>query len=360
MNQKKALLIIALIIFITLAVTVKIESVPPLWWDEGWTLQVARNWIEQGFYGRIMDGERLAAGLSAHFPVVASAALSFKLLGVGVWQGRLPGVIYFILTLVLLFYLVRNLYNRRIALAMLAVLFLTFFGENHIVLRGREILGETTAIFWLSAGYLLLWKARGKSTWLLLLAIVSWGVAINSKAQVLPFLMASLLTALGFALIKRWWREALIVLLAAFGAWLVSKGMLHVQGWILRGITAPSQGPLQNYYAFTALVIDWGVRYKALVILLTYGLLTLLGVLYALRVQLGKIKQKDLVRQDEIVRTALLGLTVSWLGISCYRTPGPVTFSRPVFSAAFLRRPFCMKLPMGFPGQLPGRNFNEN
>ena len=24
-------------------------SAPPLWWDEGWTLSLARNWVERGF-----------------------------------------------------------------------------------------------------------------------------------------------------------------------------------------------------------------------------------------------------------------------------------------------------------------------
>jgi hypothetical protein len=37
-------------------VSVRLESVPPLWWDERWTLSVARNWIETGRYQRLLAG----------------------------------------------------------------------------------------------------------------------------------------------------------------------------------------------------------------------------------------------------------------------------------------------------------------
>ena len=39
---------VLLVLLVVLAATVKLESAPPLWWDEGWTLSVARNWTEQG------------------------------------------------------------------------------------------------------------------------------------------------------------------------------------------------------------------------------------------------------------------------------------------------------------------------
>ena len=35
-------------VVILFLVSVRLESVPPLWWDEGWTLSVARNWIGDG------------------------------------------------------------------------------------------------------------------------------------------------------------------------------------------------------------------------------------------------------------------------------------------------------------------------
>lgn len=314
MNQKKLFPVILLSISIPLACFIKLETVPPLWWDEGWTLQIARNWVEDGFYGRYIDGGLQSAGLSAHFPIVASAALSFKMFGVGVWQGRLPSVIYMLLTLILLFYLTRNLYNKPIAVGVLLILFFTIPGVNNPVYRGREILGETTTIFWLVAGYTLLWKTLGKSSWFLLLTMITWGIAINSKAQVLPFWIASLITAMGFALIKHWWRASFLIFSAGIGSWIFSKWILNIQGWIMSGLIVPHQEPLQNYYSFTAIVVDWNVREQAFIIAASFGFLTLLGLSVAAWKQFCRLERDDLIAHDEIIRISFMGLVVSWLG----------------------------------------------
>ena len=87
-------------------------SGPPMWWDEGWTLSVARNWVERGHYGRLMLGQLFPNGLEASFPVTASVALSFRLFGVGLWQGRLPGVLFTVGAILLMYDLARRLYNR--------------------------------------------------------------------------------------------------------------------------------------------------------------------------------------------------------------------------------------------------------
>ncbi len=71
---------IGFIVFVSLA---DLDHVPPLGWDEGWTMAAARSWVERGY-----------VGLSAAVPTVASVALSFRLLGVGVWQGRLAIAVY--------------------------------------------------------------------------------------------------------------------------------------------------------------------------------------------------------------------------------------------------------------------------
>lgn len=47
---------------------------PEFWWDEGWTLSVARNVVERGHYGRLLDGEP-APGRLEESPLVAGWAL---------------------------------------------------------------------------------------------------------------------------------------------------------------------------------------------------------------------------------------------------------------------------------------------
>lgn len=88
-----------LIIIATLLSLFRLPTAPPLWWDEGWTLSVARNWVETGHYGRFLDGTPVSPRLAAAPPVVLPMALSFRLFGVGAWQGRLPGVIFTAVTL---------------------------------------------------------------------------------------------------------------------------------------------------------------------------------------------------------------------------------------------------------------------
>src|SRR6266545_829549 len=75
---------------------------PGMWWDEGWTLSVARNWVERGHYGRLLDGQLAPPGLEASLVVTAPIALSMRLFGVGIWQGRLFGVLCMLVAFALL------------------------------------------------------------------------------------------------------------------------------------------------------------------------------------------------------------------------------------------------------------------
>jgi hypothetical protein len=36
---------------------------PPLWWDEGWALTIARNWVESGSYGPLRSGQLASANI---------------------------------------------------------------------------------------------------------------------------------------------------------------------------------------------------------------------------------------------------------------------------------------------------------
>src|SRR5215510_11219483 len=103
---------VLLVLLVVLAAAVKLESVPPVWWDEGWTLSVARNWIEQGHYGRLLAGKPAPPGLEGTFPVSFPVSFTFQLFGVGVWQGRLAILSYMLGTLAVIFYLVRCLFKQ--------------------------------------------------------------------------------------------------------------------------------------------------------------------------------------------------------------------------------------------------------
>src|SRR5512147_2266081 len=102
-----------------LALTINLASTPAPWWDEGWTMSVARNWVVLGHYGRLLEGQATPRGLEAAFPVTAAVALGFRLFGVGIIQARIVSVIFTLIALALLYKLARRFYNQSIAIATL-------------------------------------------------------------------------------------------------------------------------------------------------------------------------------------------------------------------------------------------------
>src|SRR3989442_8287149 len=129
-------------------------SSPPLWWDEGWTLSVARNWVERGHYGRLLAGQPAPPGLEAAISVTGPVALSFYLFGVGIWQGRLVGVLFMLATLGMTYYLARLLYDRSVAVGtLMALLLLSTHPPLHPLFMGRTVLAEMPMLFYLLSGY---------------------------------------------------------------------------------------------------------------------------------------------------------------------------------------------------------------
>src|SRR5713101_6910760 len=93
LNHLKLLLFLTLILISML--TIKADTVPYPWFDEGWTLTTARNWIEQGKYALRLGDEWVSAEtMTQSFTVTAPIAMSFKIFGIGLVSGRLPNMLY--------------------------------------------------------------------------------------------------------------------------------------------------------------------------------------------------------------------------------------------------------------------------
>lgn len=344
-NHKTAqslLLIVLMTVVLVPVSTLDLEQTPPLWWDEGWTLNVAKNWVLNGWYGQTLDGEQKPPGLSAAFPVVAQVALSFRLFGVGVWQGRLPGVILIWASIFLSWSLANRLYNSRIAWIMLVLLLIMPMNDKlHPILIGRQVLGEAPMLFYLLMGYALLLLAMDKHPLLIIAATVLWGTALRTKAQVLPFWLVSMLLPMILAAYKRWWWQFYVLLGAIFGAWLTANALDSLQSWILSGKTAP-QVALEGYYGMSALVPALHIRLWALLSALSFGIAVIAGLIYAAWRVLKNIRQEPSDKSTEIVRMALWGLAASWLGwyllLSMYwpRYLFPALFIGNLFAAALI------------------------
>jgi hypothetical protein len=333
-----------------LAVFFQPDAIPPLTWDEGWTFALARNWVENGHYGQLLQGEPAPTGFSAALPVSAPIALSFRLFGAGIWQGRLPGVLMTCAALGLLFYLSRELFNEPVAFGALGVLLLMSGSEQlNVLIVGRQALGEMPMLFYLLAAYSLFLLSLNRSALFILPAILCFGIAINTKAQVLPFWLVSMLAPLLLAVYRRWWRAA------ALFAFAIPASYYTAQQLIYRLLDFTVQQPVlanpavEGLYTITGLVVDWYARQLALRVALSVGLPTLLGLGAAAWGTLRNIRSPENQPGPELIRLSLLGLAGSWF--AWYVLLG-MYWPRYLFPAVFIASPFTAallyKLTAGF------------
>ncbi len=350
----RSLLYVPGIIFLLIALVYQLDQAPPFWWDEGWTLMLARNWAELGFYGQINDGIPQSPGLAGAFPIVAPIALAFRLLGAGVWQGRLPSVLFTLGSLALLWRLAQRLYSRRTAWAALAlVLLLPFNDKLSPILMGRQALGEMPAIFWVLGGFALYLKALERrdlsSTAAGLGAAAAWGVALLTKAQIPPALMISVLAGVLASLWLKRWRLATWCAMIAAGAGLARWGLIELQAMLLAGrsVSAP---PLEGYLGMSAVVPVLHVRVTAWIAALAFGLGLALSLLAAAWAWFKELRQNDQLQSSTaeqanwVTRAAILAFLFSWYGwyllLAMYwpRYLFPALYFGAIFEAELLRQ----------------------
>ncbi|PMP77926.1 MAG: hypothetical protein C0183_16820 [Roseiflexus castenholzii] len=318
---------------------------PEFWWDEGWTLSVARNFVERGHYGRLLDGQPAPGGLEASPVVTLPIVLSFQMFGVGLWQGRLVSLICAAAAIMLLGTLAARVYDQRVAWGTLGVLLLLpAHPQLNALLTGRQVLGEMPMLLFLTGGYLCLDAAlRGRALWMAP-ATVLWSLALFAKAQTFPFWLVSLAGATVVALALRRRRAAALV---AGGALLT----LLARPWVTQAVTLPIAGrtlpgtTISGIYDVTAFVPNLPNRVFALQMILIGGMPALLGLIAAVRQFLKDARTTDSTnpqRDTLIIRAALIGLAGSWfvwfalLSVGVPRYLFPATFMAGPFTAALL------------------------
>jgi len=342
-NYSKITLYALLITGVFFAIFYKLDSVPPLWWDEGWTMSIARNWVEEGVYGRLRDDMPYGVGLAGHPPILFSVALSFNTFGVGAWQGRLPGSLLTLGALGALFFLAERIYNRQIACGALFLVLLTPINEYiHPIFAGKQVLGEIPALFYLLTGYVFLYIALGKKSWWIVFSIIFWAIAIRSKAQEPYFWMVSLLVPLIGVVIKRWYREGVVIILGIVGVWLFSKyGLAWIESLIIAGRNIHGEG-IQGAISALAVVPSISIRLEALQLAIAYCWLPIAGIGWASYQSLVELKQIQKEKSKTIVRWALMVFSGAWfawyilLAIYWERYLLQANFVGAIFASAFL------------------------
>ncbi len=324
---------------------ISLEDIPVPWFDEGWTLSLARNWVVAGHYGHLLMGEPVQITiLNAGFPVIAPVALSFRLLGVGVWQGRFPGVLLTLLALFLLEKLTTRLYGAKVMwLTWLVVLGMAVHPNLHPIIMGRQMMGEMYVVFYLLAGFWALWKSWGQVIYLTL-AMVAWGLALQAKPQTAPFLIASLVLPALLATAQKEWPVVLRLGSGFLGSLAVSMAIRYWEAAVLGGGNDP-YGMLGDVKVLFTYVMALNIRARMFALtnlLLLIGIMPLLGLIY---VGWRWLKDHDtlpvLHEKDTVLKVCLWVLGATWyywfIGFS-------IGWSRYVFPAVILSSPFAARL----------------
>lgn len=292
---------------------------PALWWDEGWTLAVARNWVERGWVGQLLEGVPQSIGLAAQVTVVAPVALSFRLLGIGPWQGRVPGVLLMGATLWLIFHLTRRLYGTAAAWLALAVAILVAPKANlHPFINGRQVLGEMPMLCYLLAGYACFLNTvdhtvddTREAAWTIA-AIVFWALGLVVKLQSVPFFVLSLLFPIALSLLTRRRTLALRFGIALAGAIVLSQLIPVAEALFLKARMQPSV-MVPGLWQVTALVIVPSVRLATLFLSVVWAIPVTWGLAYTARTSLVQLRSGEGPAGPELVKLALTTLAATWL-----------------------------------------------
>lgn len=188
-NKLKLPLTIIFWSIIAFVLVYRLEEVPPVWFDEGWTLARARTWVETGEYARLLERQPIfAKGMGWGLPVTVPIAMSFKVFGIGLWQGRLPITFFTSGALAAFWYMFRRIYGMGLALwGILILLLLPPLGRLSPLLMGKQALGEVPMMFILLTGYSFAERFLSGKKFSSIIASLFWGLVLETKAQLLPF-----------------------------------------------------------------------------------------------------------------------------------------------------------------------------
>ena len=350
MKYKIATALLCLLIFASLLHD--LQYLTPPWFDEGWALSLARNWLVLGHYGHLLLGEPVPSTiLNTGFPAIAPIAASFRLFGIGVWQGRLPGILFMFGACLLLYHLAQRLYGRKTAfLTLVASLVLAVNPHLNPVFVGRQALGEAPAMFYLLVGYALLFAFWNKGSGYAFVPSVSFALALQTKPQLAPFWLASLAIPLLWLLWQRKWVElrylsASLVLSFAFSL-MIAWGLRFFTSSAVADPTV-SGGP----YAMTrnldvlltyVIVLDSVFRVRAVLAIfgLTIGVPTIIGVAYIGFYQIGSSWRSPAAEVRCVWTLILWTFVFTWLGWFVFLSIG---FVRYLFPAVLVGSIFTAK-----------------
>jgi 4-amino-4-deoxy-L-arabinose transferase-like glycosyltransferase len=242
-SKYKKIILISVFVLAAFLICFHFTDTPKVWVDEGVFTETAKNLATHGILGlQTEPGKFFPMNnflLSTGYPVILPVAGSFMLFGTGIWQARLPMLIYMFLLFVVFYLFVKKKYGFSAAIlsVLLLLSFSPFYGN------GRPVQGEVPGLFFMVLGswFLLLWEGSAfqNKKWALFSGL-ALGLAAATKPIFLLGVSATLVISLFFWFKKIGNKKALYLCGLGF--------ILPVFFWCL--IHLPNIGEVSKFFTY--------------------------------------------------------------------------------------------------------------
>jgi len=205
-------------------------------------------------------------------------------------------------------------------------------------------------MFFLLAGYCLVWLAIDRSSFWSLGAALMFGIALHAKLQVPPFWFISIILAIWVAVKYKQRSSTLVLIGIAIGSILVAAIILLIQNMVMKD-SFFDPALIEILINSVIFVLTRQAREAALLGIVVSALPQLFGYFWAGRYIMGSLflhqptktsdVQVEIIRKD-ILRASIWGLGASWLvwyltmGLPWQRYLFPPYFIGCIFFAAYL------------------------
>ena len=193
-----------------------LTSYPGLWLDEGFKMQLARNFAETGKV--VIQFEPGQFEYSVHnastgWPVAVSLGLFFKIFGVSFATARTFAALVLVAFLIAVWFLVKNKWGNGVALGAIALL--TTYAPLYV--NGKMVLAELPGLLFLALGFLFLGsevgpQRGGPTSGKFIIPSIFFGLFVATKLSFVATFLPALVLGHIWALYKRQvnWRELVL------------------------------------------------------------------------------------------------------------------------------------------------------
>ncbi len=309
----------------------------PIWWDEGWTILVAKNWASNGHYGRYYLGQPIGRGLEATFLLVSPIAFIFKYISLDINYVRAFQSLLTFLSLTLLFSALKNYLNfKSVAISILILFCCSVQPLLNPLFVSSQIISESLMLLFLLLGCVYVnsfinnYQVKNFLMYIFLFTLV-----IISKPQPLPFLTTGFIVLSIVYILSNQYLRAALFFISPFLIWFLSYSANYIFSYFFIPVEPISIHGLTKVVAFDFSLIQLK---NNLSIIFHEGLIATLSIAivfyYLIRNVQKKIIDKFLIFYFTLVFTWFIWFVFFSIGWQRYFYP--IFFLSTPFFAIFL------------------------